>query len=527
MRRILSALLIFFASCEIADPSAAKTQTLRISVSREPTTLDPRKGGELVGSVLQFMLFEGLTRINPDGVVSMAQAKRVELSEDRLHYTFYLRDTFWSDGRPVTAYDFVAAWKRILAPTFPAPNAFLFYSIRGAEAAKKGTGSLEEVGIRAVDAKTLAIELLHPTPFFLDLVSFCAFCPVPQHIDIENPAWALDPIQFVCNGPFRLLKWKHNDELVLQKNPFYWESQDIALTRIHIAIVPDEKTALKLFEHGQLDILGLGISSIPTDAQAQLYRQGKLHTQEIAGSTFVTFNTHRFPFHNKNIRKAFSFAIHRKEIVDNLTQIGEIAATTLLPPLFSPEQGPSFPEHDAQLAQDYFQRGLQELGITREQFPKVTYIYSVSEIHRDIAQVLQNQWAETLGVRIQLQGMEHKMLLSQFSSHTYDLGQSIWLAQYYDPMNILERFKYSTNTKNYPAWEHPAFIALLEKSFKDATPQERQETLRQAIALMAEEMPLTPLYHWKTGFLIQPHISGAEVSPKGAFSYTRLVADRK
>ena len=127
---------------------------------------------------------------------------------------------------------------------------------------------------------------------------------------------------------------------------------------------------------------------------AQLYAQRKLRTQEVAGTTFVTFNTNRFPFDNKNIRKAFSLAIHRQEIVDNITQIGEIAATTLLPPLFTPEAGPSFPEHNAALAKEYFARGLEELGITAEQFPEVTYIYSVSDIHRDLAQVLQNQWAK-------------------------------------------------------------------------------------------------------------------------------------
>ncbi|MBS0615134.1 MAG: peptide ABC transporter substrate-binding protein [Verrucomicrobia bacterium] len=520
-------LLIFFTGCETGDSSVSKSKTLRISISREPATLDPRKGGELISSVLQFMLFEGLTRVNSDGSVSPAQARNIEISKDRLKYTFYLRDTFWSDGRPVTAYDFAAAWKKILTPDFPAPNAFLLYPIQGAEAAKRGSGSLEDVGIHAIDAKTLVVQLHHPTPFFLDLVSFCVFCPVPLHLDVEKPKWALQPDQFICNGPFRLQKWKQNDELILQRNPLYWESQEVSLSRIQIAVIPDEKTALKLYEHGQLDILGLGISSIPTDAQAQFFRQGVLQTQELAGTTFVTFNTNRFPFHNKNIRKAFSLAIHRQEIVENITQIGEIAATTMLPPLFTPEDGPSFPQHNAELAKKYFSLGLQELGITRDQFPEVVYIYSVSELNRDIAQVLQSQWAETLGITVQLQAHEHKMLISQLSERTYDLGQTIWLAQYYDPMNILERFKYKTNVKNYPAWEHATFIQLLEKSFVDATLAERRETLRQATALFAEELPLTPLYHWKTGFLIKPYVKGADVSPKGAFNYTRLTCDRK
>ncbi len=528
LHRLIVFFIIFslFTGCESTDPSA-QAKVLHISISREPATLDPRKGSEIIGCVLQFMLYEGLTRVNPDGSVTAAQAKRIELSEDRLRYTFYLRDTFWSDGKPVTAYDFEAAWKKVLTPDFPAPNAFLFYPIRGAEEARRGTASLDDVGIHALDSKTLVVELHHPIPYFLDLISFSVFCPVPRHIDAKKPQWAVEPAHFICNGPFCPYTWKHNDELVLQKNPLYWESSDIYLSRIHIAIIPDEKTALKLYEHGQLDILGLGISAIPTDAMAQFYKQGKLRTQEMAGTTFVTFNTNRFFFRNKNIRKAFSLAIHRQEIVDNITQIGEIAATTLLPPLFSPEKGPSFPEHDAQLAKKHFADGLQELGISAQQFPEVTYIYSNSEISRDIAQVLQNQWAETLGVTIHLEGMEHKMLLSKLSERNYDLGQTIWLAQYYDPMNILERFKYKSNAKNYPSWEHPLYIQLLEKSFVDASSAERQETLRQATALFVEEMPLAPLYHWKTGFLVQSYVKGAEISPKGAFNYTRLKCDAK
>ena len=215
--------LFYSAGCQTADPSSPKA--LRISISREPATLDPRKGGELIGSVLQFMLFEGLTRVNPDGTVTAAQAKRIELSKDRLRYTFYLRDTFWSDGRPVTAYDFAATWKKILVPDFPAPNAFLFYPIRGAEAAKRGTGSLEDVGIHAIDAKTLVVELVNPTPYFLDLVSFAFFARFPNILIQKTLIGHWSQANLFAMAPFarplgsRMTSWFYKKILVTGNRP--------------------------------------------------------------------------------------------------------------------------------------------------------------------------------------------------------------------------------------------------------------------------------------------------------------------
>lgn len=503
------------------EPSS---RIFRMNIAREPPTLDPRRGSELIGSTMHFILFEGLMRLNPDGSVSPAQAKTVEISDDRKTYTFHLRGTLWSDGTLVTSADFAKAWKKILSPHFPAANAHLLYPIKNAEGAKKGWVSLDAVGITTPDEKTLVVELENPAPYFLDLVSFCVFFPVNHKIDETDPNWTLEAgSQFTSNGPFKLAKWKHTNEILLEKNPLYWQADQISLDQIHVSMVADENTALHMYENNELDMVGQGISPIPSDALMKFQHDKQLATYNSPGTTIICFNNVNPIFKNKNIRKAFAYAINRKEIVNNLTQLGEEVATSIIPPVLKNNtQLKAFNDHDVFQAKKLFEKGLKELGLTSHSFPQVTYVYSSSEGNHKLAQTLQNQWAQGLGITVKLQNTEHKVLLDKLMSRDYEIAQSIWLAQYNDPMNILERFKSKQTAKNYPGWEHAEYIRLLEKCVQDSTPEERMKTLEAAEMLFMEEMPLTPLYHWKSAFLLKPHVSNTRLLPNGGFDYSRL-----
>ncbi|MGH2612477.1 MAG: peptide ABC transporter substrate-binding protein, partial [Rhabdochlamydiaceae bacterium] len=364
-------ILLCLTGCHSTESSSKSPHILRINISREPPTMDPRKGNEWIGSAMHYMLFEGLMRLNPNGTLTPAQARSVEISDDRMTYIFHLRGAHWSDGSIVTAQDFELAWKKIIDPQFGATSAYLLYPIKNAEKVKRGELPVDQVGISSKDDLTLVVQLEKPTPYFLDLISFCLFFPVNHTMDEKNPEWMLNASsQFISNGPFTLKTWKHNREIVFEKNNEYWEAPLIDLDQVHVSMIGDENTALSMYENGQLDIIGMVASPLPTDALRHFYEQGVLKNQSAPATTIVSFNTSRFPFTNKHIRKAFSYAIDRPQIVKNITQLGEEVATNLIPPCLAlGESNAFFQAHNPVKAQEEFRLGLSELGIHK--LPKV------------------------------------------------------------------------------------------------------------------------------------------------------------
>jgi len=528
MALILGAL--FFFSCSNHSNSSHFSrikQELRINVNREPSTLDPRKGGDVVSSSLHFLLFEGLTSLNEDGSITGAQAESIEISEDRKTYTFHLRNTFWSNGIPVTAFDFEQAWKKILSPHFPAINAHLFYPIKNAEAVKRGQLPLEEVGIHVKDEKTLVVELTNPTPYFLQLTAFCVFFPVSSAIDDKFPDWAFSAGNlFVSNGPFTLKEWKHHDQIVLKKNPQYREENAISLQSIKISMVENEATALHMYENGDLDIVGSPLSPLPTDALPRMLKEGLLNIRPSAGTTICVFNTQQAPFNNINIRKALAYAIQREPIVQNITQMQEQIATNMIPPILKGNRVVNFfKDSDLEQARELFQKGLEELGMESSDFNDIPYVYNATELNHKVAQAIQQQWFNAFGFKISLENMEYKVLLDRLSKRNFYCGQALWLAQYNDPMNILERYKFKENPKNYAGWENAQYIKLLDKSALDKTSDERLHTLEEAESLFLNEMAIAPIYHFSEAFMVKPYIKNLSLSPIGTIYFTKLSID--
>lgn len=532
MKSCLSVLLflgIALSSCGRLNKKEPKPpqQVLRVNIFSEPPTMDPRKGSEVIGSFFHFLLFEGLTRLNPDGSIRLAQAERFDLSQDKKRYTFHLRESLWSDGTLVTAYDFEKSWKDILDPRFPAANAQLFYPIKNANAAKKGLVPLSEVGIRALDERTLFVELDHPTPYFLELISFCVFFPVNHRIDETDPRWAYNtgPL-FTSNGYFVLKKWRHHGEIVLEKNPRYWNPKGVHLDEIRVSMVDNETTVLQMFEKGELDIVGQFLSPLPIDALPKLKAAGRLNVYPTSGTTFCAFNTATFPFSNKNLRKAFAYAMDRSEIVSNITQLDEIPALGAIPPILKKNRNRAFfKDHDAKGAKEFLEQGLKELGVKAEEL-HLTYLYSTSELEHKVAQALQQQWQKTLGIHVHLENSDHKILLDRLTKRNYMMAQTLWYAQYNDQMNLLERYKHKENVKNYAGWENLKFVSLLDLSFLAEDPKERLRILEQAEEIFMDELPIAPIFHKNAIHLLNPSIKHAAFTPIGNLCYEQLALDQ-
>ncbi|MDX8430585.1 MAG: peptide ABC transporter substrate-binding protein [Candidatus Algichlamydia australiensis] len=483
---------LFFAGCSSSDKNCGKT--IRIALNQNPPTLDTRKSGDTTSSALHFLLYSGLTHISKDNKVENDLAEEISISEDGTEYTFTLREGYWSDGSLITAEDFARSWKEILAPTFPAPNAPLLYPIKNAREMKEGKCDPSEVGISALDERTLKITLNRPTPYFLRLTSFCTFFPMKIH---SNGG-------FLTSGPFLLKTWLHNDQLVLKANPKFHNQEKIQVDTLKLFVVESESTALKMFEQGELDFVGGVMCQLPIDLVGHYIQENKARLKPFPATARFYFNNRIPPFHNKKIRKGISLAIDREAIVQALAPLPAKVATGVVPPLLKSEDS-TYPANIAGDARAIFEEGLREEGL--ESLPEIPLLYAISEMHDKVVQVIQEQLREKLGITVVLEGLDFKHYLKKIRSRNYVTAHGKWIAQYNDPINILDPFKHKNSAMNIPGWESPEFIECLEASAYAKTSEERSKLLDRAEEVMSEEVPVYSLFHWSDYYLLNPKIN--------------------
>lgn len=493
-------LILFFLSHLDATPP-----TLNISFNTHPTTLHPGEAADFVSSTLVCMLYEGLTRSLPGGSVELALAEKVET--EGTVYTFHLRNAFWSNGDPITAYDFERSWKEVIGT--PTPCTFLFYPIKGVIPFLEGKGSIDQVAIRALEPHLFQVELEAPTPHFYSLTALPSFLPSKSKQETKIGTLPTHPFGIIESGPFQIEKMIPNHQIVLRKNRHYWNKDQIEIDRIEIAIVADEMTNLHLFERGDLDWVGGSLSPLPSDAIETL--REKLIYFPHSASTICTFNTREGPFQNKNLRKAFSLSIQRERL-----QEFETAPQSILPPLFSDQ---SFPLYDPEGALLYFEKGLSELQIGREGLEQLTLYFRSSQKEKKVAQILQKEWADLFGVTISLVQLDFKSHAQKLQKKNYDLALASWIAQYDDPLSILERFTNGEHLKNYSGWENPIFSNYLKEA---SSHRDRSALLAQAEELLWDESPITPLYHWNSAALCGSKIKSVAISSSGGVLFERF-----
>ncbi|MFM1653858.1 peptide ABC transporter substrate-binding protein [Brevibacillus sp. B_LB10_24] len=494
----------------------AAQNELRLNLHNEPATIDPGVAEDLISGSIARAAFDGLTRIGADGKPHPSMAEKIDISPDRLTYTFTLRDSRWSNGDPVTAYDFEYAWKRVLNPPFGASYAYQLYHLKNAEKANKGKIGMDEVGVKALDDKRLQVTLEHPAPYFLELTAFYTYYPVNHKVVEANPQWALDAATFVSNGPFKVESWKHGEKLVLSKNPYYWDKDAVKLDGIQFSMEGNERKELSMFEKNELDWAGAPLSSLPLDALPGLRSSGKLISKPIAGTYWYSFNTERFPFDNKKIRQAFVHAINRQKLIAEVAP-GNRPATGVVPSSMALHPQGYFRDNDAETARKLLAEGLKEAGIT--QLPPVTLMYNMSETHAKIAKAVQEQWKQVLGVDVKLEEKDWNTFIRDLHQGNYQIGRVGWVGDFNDPVNFLELFKEKGTGTNYSKWENAAYKSLLSQSVVERDPDKRRNLLAQAEQILMEEMPVAPVYFYTDTYVMNERVSGVIVDGLGFVDY--------
>jgi len=512
---ILAALLAL-AGCtkrETAVEAGIRTKTLIVGNFAEPQDLDPHTTAGIPEYRIQRALFEGLITQDPTtGQPTPGVARSWELSSDRLTYTFHLRpEALWSDGRPVTADDFVRSAQRLLTPALAAAGAEMFLRVAGADNYAKGREpDFSQVGIRAPDLQTLQVTLARPVMHFLDMVLTNFWLPVPvdvvaRHGGLEKRGspWTR-PGNLVGNGPFVLTAWKPNAYVEVTKSPTYWDRDRVRLQRIRFLPTEDTGTEERMFRAGQLHMT---ITLPPS--KVDVWRRDDprvLQVEPMQGNRTVIFNPTRPPFTDPRVRRALALAVDRDRLVQ-VMGAGQTPARN-----YTPSNRVDYMPADA-FGDDPAEarRLLTEAGFPGGQgFPHVEILFCDAGEARMILEVVQEMWRKQLGIAVSLSKQEWSVWLNTWKTGQYEMHYNGW------EFCSLPRFFEVHGTGNplsCTLWSNADYDRLLLAASSAASIPERNAAYVQLETILAREMPAIPLYFCVATYLKHPAVHGWLASP--------------
>ena len=468
--------------------------------------LDPRRGGGQETRSFVKMLFDGLMRIDFQGNLSFAIAESYTRSENRLRYTFKLRDTVWSNGSPLVAYDFEYAWKKILSPDFSTPFAFLFYPILNARKAKKGEVPLEKVGVKALDDKTLCVDLEYQAPYFLELTADALYSPVNHKIDQMHPNWSMQKDdRFIGNGPFRIRKNRPVYTYEMEKNPNYWNASQVYIDQILIN-KESTRTCFDMFNRNEIDYLGTPFH--PFEGNYHEVNQKKVFTIPSKKIFWACINTKQFPFYNLNLRKALAFAVDRNEIL-SVNKLAQGPAFTILAKGVTQHcNSDCLIKEDKKKAKFFLKKALKELQINEEDIPTFRLNYSKKNpLRKKAAEAIALQWHKILGLRFEIVCYPWNDFFDRITEGHFQIAMFNWYSWINDPIYTLSAFKYSDEKINFSRWHNPQFKHLLDLSDRELDPVQRMRYLADAEEILIREVPVIPLCYDENAFIKNPRLT--------------------
>ncbi len=489
---------------ESAVDQATAQGLLLVGNGPEPEGIDPLFTTSTSALQIQQALFEGLTSPDPrDLSPQPGVAERWEVDADGLRYRFFLRESArWSDGAPLTASDFLFAWRRMLDPEQGGANASLFYLIEGAEAFHRGTlNDFAAVGIRMLSPHEIEVQLAYPAPYFPSMLAHPAFFPVPEHAvrangrihDRSNP-WTR-PAHFVGNGPFVLKDWRPQQYLEVRPNPFYWDAETVSLNGIRFFSISDPSAEERAFQGGQLHLT----EALPP-SRVRAYKDSHspcLRIDPYLGVYYVLIN-HRHPLLGRlEVRQALAASIGREVICDHLLGAGQSPAYSFTPPTM-PGYAP--PE------QNFVD--IPPLDLPPGQSTVVNYLYNTSDANRMIAEALREMWRDGTGLRLGLENVEFRTYLARRETHNFELARGVWIGDFLDPMTFLGLWQSGGAGSDWSGWRSQEFDALLAEANLQRDPAARTALLTQAEKLLLDQQVMIPIYHYVTVYLLRPEVTG-------------------
>ncbi|GAA0086354.1 peptide ABC transporter substrate-binding protein [Clostridium sp. CTA-7] len=514
-----------FAGCG-KDNSVDNGRKLIYNLGSDPETIDPTLNTAAESGTIIDNAFEGLMRLDENEKAKLGVAEKMDVSDDKLVYTFKLRkDAKWSDGKNVTAKDFEYSWVRALTKETAAEYNYQFFYIKNGLKFNKGEAKREDLGIEVVDDHTLKVTLESPTAYFPELTAFPTYMPLREDMVSANPdTWATNPETYVSNGPFKLVQWDMKDQLIFEKNDNYWNKKEIKLPGIVYKLVTDQNTAYASLKSGEFDM----VDTVPPAEIESGKNEGLVTIYPNLATYMLAFNVGKQDtisspevkkaLSNKKVRQALSLAIDRKGIVEKVTKAGQVPAYSYVPKGILNSKGEEFASKEYfnpnQANTEEAKKLLAEAGYPNgEGLPTFEFMYNSEGSHKDIAQVIQQDWAK-IGVKAELTNQEWKVFLNTRQQGGYQIARHGWNGDYVDPMTFLDMWE-TGGGNNDAGFSNAEYDKLLADARKETDTDKRWELMRKAEDILMDETPIIPLYYYTKVKGAKPEVKGVRVSTLG------------
>jgi oligopeptide transport system substrate-binding protein len=537
MKKVLGILLAIALMCPMAVFAQATPWNLEVALSTEPISMDPHVGNDSNTATALMLGLEGLLNV-VNGKIEPGMAESWEVSPDGATYTFHLRDAVWSDGKAVTAADFADTWKRMLTRKDAMDLAYLIFPIKNAQPINAGTKDVGELGVQVVDDKTLVVTLEAAYPFMVTLFSSSAMLPIRSDLaeKYEN-AYGSDADKMAYNGPYLMKSWAHNDRMVFEKNPGYWNKDALGPDEITLITVTDDNTRINMYNTGDiyfLDLINNMITAYADSPELQRYATG--------GVTFIVLS-HKGASEetakitqNRNFLMALSSAIDREGLVKAVFPNFE-PFTGVINPVISNELGGKWGDTydvtnvyhkvsaDPEAAKAYMAKACEELGYASgADMPTFDFFTTSGEIQRTLSEYFQSVWGDTLGIKINIRQLEFAQYWENLYNQPYDIARTGWGPDYDDPFTYLDMWD-SRGGWNKTGWVGENFYTLTAEANKQSDYKKRNDMFFEAEKILLTEAPIIPLYMSRGALMISPKIQNVSINTFGArfdFRYAKL-----
>ncbi|MGE0044335.1 MAG: peptide ABC transporter substrate-binding protein [Hyphomonadaceae bacterium] len=499
-------------ACASARVIGLDRQRLSLDVANqgEPLSLDPHKASGVWENNIIGNMFVGLTTENERAEPVPGMATRWETSDDGLFWTFHLRQANWSDGRPITAHDFVYGFRRILNPATLAEYAAVLFTIKNAEAVNNGSMPVESVGVRAIDDHTLEIETEYPAAYLPSLLKHYTAFAVPAHVVEEHGSNWTHPDNIVVNGPFRLVKWWSNYIVHLTRNEGFFDADNVTLRDVYFYPTPETNVGARGVLSGErgwaTDFPSNQVDELRTELPGYVRIAPYLLVQ------YFSLNTTRPPFNDPRVRRAIAMSLNREFMAEEIYRTGEVPAYNFVPPgIANYQAGARYPWADMSLAQrrEEARRLLQEAGYGPNNPFRFEFSHRNTGQNPRVAVVAQADWGEIAPwVRVQLAGVETQIHYANLRAKNFTAGDGGWVADFNDPKNYLFLCETRTGPQNYSGYSNPEYDRLVAESDREADQTRRGQMISQAEQLMLNDAPLVCNVFGVSRELVNPALTG-------------------